>query len=267
MRCSDWKRQPEPDRAARESGAGRPAYTSPLPLSLQERGFAARFRKLIPAIGTSRIIPRIPSRGAADRRHADWRGGCGACGRGLRLAPGRLREPTWGHYDPCARSSLDCAGCTSRRDGSAARSFQIAAWRSATGRADGDPSAPLPGSMEADTKPAPRGAPLPLIYDNARRGACGRGRRLGAGGATCSLSPCGRGWGEGARDLTGLAFYLRPISESVARPLIRRCAPPSPARGEGKRRASHSLLGANRRTPHAPQSRPSRRDARGVPAP
>ncbi len=50
--------------------------------------------------------PAPHPRGAAIRRHVVWRGGCGACGRGLRLAPGRLREPPWGYYGPCARSSL-----------------------------------------------------------------------------------------------------------------------------------------------------------------
>ena len=32
---------------------------------------------------------------------------CGACACGLvSRSPGRLRDPPWGHYDPCARSSL-----------------------------------------------------------------------------------------------------------------------------------------------------------------
>jgi hypothetical protein len=32
---------------------------------------------------------------------------CGACALGLVTpAPGRLRDPPWGHYDPCARCSL-----------------------------------------------------------------------------------------------------------------------------------------------------------------
>src|SRR5437588_9026959 len=32
---------------------------------------------------------------------------CGACASGLvSRALGRLRDPPWGHYDPCARSSL-----------------------------------------------------------------------------------------------------------------------------------------------------------------
>jgi len=33
---------------------------------------------------------------------------CGACGSGLvSRALGRLRDPPWGHYGPCARSSLE----------------------------------------------------------------------------------------------------------------------------------------------------------------
>src|SRR5438132_13729855 len=32
---------------------------------------------------------------------------CGACAVSLVSSPpGRLRDPPWGHYDPCARSSL-----------------------------------------------------------------------------------------------------------------------------------------------------------------
>jgi len=48
--------------------------------------------------------------GAAVRRYAGGWVRVGACGRGLRPAPGRLREPPWGHYGPCARSSLGTAG-------------------------------------------------------------------------------------------------------------------------------------------------------------
>ena len=62
--------------------------------------------QFIPSRPTSRIIPRIPSpRGGRPEacRLAGW-------GRrlrpGLQPGPGRLREPTWGYYGPCARSSL-----------------------------------------------------------------------------------------------------------------------------------------------------------------
>src|SRR5205814_3795914 len=42
---------------------------------------------------------------------------CGACALGLVTpALGRLRDPPWGHYDPCARSSLhgDAPTCASQ---------------------------------------------------------------------------------------------------------------------------------------------------------
>ena len=112
-------------------------------------------------------------RGAADRRHVVWRGGCGACGRGLRLAPGRLREPTWGHYDPCARSSLDRAG-VSRRDRSAARSFQIAAGGAPRGVRMVAQSIRAASWLNGSGTPnAPRGAPLPLNWKPPRGSAGG----------------------------------------------------------------------------------------------
>ena len=36
-----------------------------------------------------------------------WRGGGGACGWGYDPLPGGFGAPPWGHYDPCARSSLE----------------------------------------------------------------------------------------------------------------------------------------------------------------
>ena len=84
----------------------------------------------------------------------------GALRPGLHPGPGRLREPPWGYYGPCARSLARRGGaaiarrqacddplreagtpCPSAIDappnGSAARGFQIAGKRSATGRAKG----------------------------------------------------------------------------------------------------------------------------------
>jgi hypothetical protein len=51
--------------------------------------------------------------------------------------------------------------------------------RSATGRADGASSAPLPGSTEADaTRRASRRSASPVLF-SARRPACGRGLARG----------------------------------------------------------------------------------------
>ena len=42
---------------------------------------------------------------------------CGACAVGLiSPLPGRLRDPPWGHYGPCARSSLDRVGAMPVRE-------------------------------------------------------------------------------------------------------------------------------------------------------
>ena len=137
--------------------------------------------------------PASHPRGAAIRRHVVWRGGCGACGRGLRLAPGRLREPTWGHYDPCARSSLDRAGCISRRDRSAARSFQIAAGGAPRGVRMVAQSIRAASWLNGSGSPNQRLAALrcPSHATTPAGSACGRGRRLGAGSATRTLLPSG----------------------------------------------------------------------------
>ncbi len=139
--------------------------------------------------------------GAAVRRYARGWVRVGACGRGLRPAPGRLREPTWGHYDPCARSSLDEAAAPAaardRRGDNPLRGTGFRGLRGApaTGFAEARPGVlkiaeggaprgvrtvaqpvrPHPGSTDADTFNAPRGAP-PAPYDSSPAGsACGRG--------------------------------------------------------------------------------------------
>ena len=83
------------------------------PFSRVGEGFSWRFRHpprigrhLIPSLPTTRIIPRIPSpRGGRPEacRLAGW---VRRLRPGLQPGPGRLREPTWGYYGPCARSSL-----------------------------------------------------------------------------------------------------------------------------------------------------------------
>jgi hypothetical protein len=53
------------------------------------------------------VLLSDPPRGALMRRHVGGTG-CGACGRGRTCPRSReARDPTGGHYDPSARSSLD----------------------------------------------------------------------------------------------------------------------------------------------------------------
>ncbi len=119
-------------------------------------------RELIPAPPTTPIIVPPHPRGAAIRRCAVGGDGGGACGRSHKPDSGGFGAPTWGHYDPCARSSLDRShrimpsSHAGRRDnpmrGTGARGLaaedglrpdkrgpesEIADKRSATGRADG----------------------------------------------------------------------------------------------------------------------------------
>ena len=62
---------------------------------------------LIPAPRhASNLSPPRP-RGAANRRCAIGRDKDGACGWSHDPLPGGCGAPPWGHYDPCARSSLD----------------------------------------------------------------------------------------------------------------------------------------------------------------
>ena len=122
---------------------------------------------------SNRPYPRpTSSRGAAIRRHAAWRGGGGALRPGLHPGLGRLRGTALGVLRRLCEELAGRLGISEARRGtddeamsrtdpwnapgmrspsriSAARGFQIAGKRSATGRAEGDPSAPHPGSTEA----------------------------------------------------------------------------------------------------------------------
>ena len=185
--------------------------------------------QFIPSRPTSRIIPRIPSpRGGRPEacRLAGW-------GRrlrpGLQPGPGRLREPTWGYYGPCARSSL--AGPAADRKPSERRrddpmrgtgegsgrdrgkvrmkrgpEFSNRRRRSATGRAGGGsihPRRSRPRKRIPNSASRRSAAPQMRQRPQASLRA---GKSVGAGGATRPLSPCGRGWGEGSRDLERLAL-------------------------------------------------------------
>ena len=170
-------------------------------------------RKLIPAC-TNRPYPRLTSpRGAAIRRHAAWRGGGGALRPGLHPGLGRLRGTALGVLRPLCEELAGRLGISRARCGtddeamsrtgpwnasgmrspspiSAARGFQIAGKRSATGRAEG--GSILPRRILAQWKrpdtPAPRGAPLPLTDQRTRR----RGRTRMHARTSPSCSPLWR---------------------------------------------------------------------------
>ena len=66
--------------------------------------------KLIPALA-HRIYPQLTSSPRGSHPEVcRWRGGGGACGWGYDPLPGGFGAPPWGHYDPCARSSLEGSG-------------------------------------------------------------------------------------------------------------------------------------------------------------
>ena len=140
--------------------------------------------ELIPAHVAHAYSLFTSPRGAAIRRHAAWRGEGGALRPGLHPGLGRLREPPWGYYGPCARSLARRGGAAAVRrqacddplreagapcpsaidappNGSAARSFQERRQAERHGACGWwlNPSAPRPGSMEAaDTRASRRSA-------------------------------------------------------------------------------------------------------------
>jgi len=111
---------------------------------------------------------------------------CGACASGLvSRAPGRLRDPPWGHYDPCARSSLhgDAPLARLRKRRTGAGKCRSGAPRGAPSPRHGpghlrrlpemDPTARRVTGAAASA-PAPVGALLPSFFrgaENGQRGA------------------------------------------------------------------------------------------------
>jgi hypothetical protein len=190
--------------------------------------------QLIPARRTSPMIHRIPSpRGGQPEacRLAGWVRRLRA-----RVAP-RSREASGtdlGVLRPLREELARCAG-SHWRERSAARSFQIAVWRSATGRADGGSIHPrriLAQWMRTDTH-APRGAPLPLTSKRPRAGT-----RAGKTRGREPFSPRGRRWlGEALTDEGRTAHPVTPPSSPAG---------PSPPREKEARPHSHFFQRKNR---------------------
>ena len=203
---------------------------------------------------SNRPYPRpTSSRGAAIRRHAAWRGGGGALRPGLHPGLGRLREPPWGYYGPCARSLARRGGAAAVRrqacddplreagapcpsaidappNGSAARSFQERRQAERHGACGWwlNPSAPHPGSTEAARYPKRLAALRCPSSINARGNA--------GGDLAWVPSPLG---GEGVCEADGRGKDTRRCKATLIR---QRCAlPPSPPRGEGEDRARPPL--------------------------
>ena len=165
--------------------------------------------ELIPALATSLILRLTSSPRGSHPEASRWSGWGRRLRPGLHPGPGRLREPPWGYYGPCARSSLGGSGrrvpgrgagdeAMSRADPQnlrheAARPEKRGPQFSNRRRAERhgacggwlNPSAPRPGSTEAADTPAPRGAPLPLMTSAVRER--GRGFRLGENRAASLL--------------------------------------------------------------------------------
>ena len=152
--------------------------------------------QLIPALRTSRTMPRIPSpRGGRPEacRLAGWVRRLRA-----RVAP-RSREASG--TDLGTLRSLREELARPRRLHKPARQkrgpeFSNRRRRSATGRADGGSIHPrrFLAQWKRITKPAPRGAPLPLTCNNARRISLRAGTTFGRGKRDANPSPLG---GEG----------------------------------------------------------------------
>ena len=124
--------------------------------------------------------PEIRSRLPGAGRGATDAGLCGACGLGLVTSTlGRLRDPPWGHYGPCARCSLTprvIARDTQARPGAERLAKGLA--RAAAERREarrptswpvisGDPEMGPPRdgpSGAAASAPAPVGALLPSLF-------------------------------------------------------------------------------------------------------
>jgi hypothetical protein len=154
---------------------GRPARETPLARSLPCEDVDGRHRgdhdgrgKLIPAPFNLPYPPLAHHPyGAAVRRYARGWVRVGACGRGLRPAPGRLREPTWGHYDPCARSSLEGRPGDTIPFDPPMRQPEEGNWRKRTAEEDAGPTAEArPGALKSPKA--------------ERHGACGQWLNLSA---------------------------------------------------------------------------------------
>jgi hypothetical protein len=123
--------------------------------------------------------------------------------------PGRLRDPPWGHHDPCARSSLTAP------ISSPGRNARTGAEASLSGDAQSRDGAPagatcLPGHVHF-MKAAPAGAPSPSLLPRGRFARDARSRR----GAREQTPGAGRGNDQSR--LQGLACIARLLCSAKVR--------------------------------------------------